>query len=586
LKRPDVGLAIGLALAASLLGYVTSRVLLEGSRSAFVESVREHARQRVRHVNATLARDAEQVAAELARLAEQLGDELSGRNERLDFGASERWVRRTGLDMLVILDGAGKVLSSAPWPERAGLDAPELRRVAGGPAGPSRIRDAAGTRLAVVSGHSVDGEQGASWLIGGRRLDRGFLERAAGGGAAILLDFDERSEAPLMRTAGAGPELDAWIAVGRDLDVGGEATLPGESADWIVARRTLEGAGDEALGALVVAEEIAIGTLALRSPGAVAAAIAVLAGLVGAVCGLWLARASRHPVRRLVRAVDAIAAGTADYTFPHSPRDETEELQAAFSRLQRSLDNQRARALAAERVAAWREVARHVAHEVKNPLVPIRLTVENLMRARGRDPRLFDELFDEGARTILEEVEQLRRLVGEFSEFARLPAPVRRTVGVGELVDGVVELFRAEPGLRIARRRDGDRVELELDADQIARALKNVLGNAVEALRDLPEDRRRIEVRTDATGDPVEITISDNGPGFEEETVGRVFEPYFTTKREGTGLGMAIAARIVAGHGGWMTAGNREGGGAEVVIRLPVVGSERTDAGEPRGERA
>jgi len=579
LRRPGARLAIGLALLAALLGYATSRVLLERSRSAFVESVRERLRQRVRHVSATLAREAEQAAAELARLEVQLGDESSGLIERVDLGASERLVRRTGLDMLVILDRAGKILSSVPWPERAGLDAPGLLRVAGSPPGPSRIRDATGTRLAVVSGHPVGGEQGAPWWIGGRSLDRDFLERAAGGRAAILLDFDERSGEPLTRTAANGPDLDAWVAVGRDLDDGGDAAVAGESEDWIVARLTLEGPGGEALGALLVAEKIAVGTLPLRSPGAAAAAIALFAGLVGAAGGLWLARASRRPVGRLVRAVDAIAAGTADYTFPHSPRDETEELQAAFSRLQRSLDDQRMRALAAERVAAWREVARHVAHEVKNPLVPIRLTVENLMRARGRDPRLFDELFDEGARTILEEVDQLRRLVGEFSEFARLPAPERRTVGVGELLDGVVELFRAEPGLRIGRRREGGPVELELDPDQIARALKNIVGNAVEALRDLPEERRRIEVRSDTTGDPVEITVSDDGPGFDAESVGRVFEPYFTTKREGTGLGMAIAARIVAGHGGWMTAGNREGGGAEVVIRLPI-------AGQPRGERS
>ena len=171
MRRPGVRLAIGLALVAALLGYVTSRVLLERSRSAFVESVRERLRQRVRHVTATLTRDAEQVAAELARLEEQLGDELSGRIERVDLGASERLVRRTGLDMLVILDRAGKILSSAPWPERAGLDAPGLLRRAGRPPGPSRIRDATGTRLAVVSGHAVGGEQGAPWLIGGRSLD-------------------------------------------------------------------------------------------------------------------------------------------------------------------------------------------------------------------------------------------------------------------------------------------------------------------------------------------------------------------------------------------------------------------------------
>jgi nitrogen fixation/metabolism regulation signal transduction histidine kinase len=246
--------------------------------------------------------------------------------------------------------------------------------------------------------------------------------------------------------------------------------------------------------------------------------------------------------------------------------------------MQRRLEEQQQRAAAAERLAAWREVARHVAHEVKNPLVPIRLTVENLLRARERAPALFEELFAEGTRTILQEVDRLQRLVGEFTEFARLPPLRRRRVDLRELIDGVLDLHRAEPGLEVLRHTGTDPVPLEADPDQLARALGNVIGNAVESMR-AGAGPRRLSVALHVAGGAARVVVEDSGPGIEAGAEARVFEPYFTTKRAGTGLGLAIAQRIVVEHGGEIRAANRAGGGAAVVIRLPLAATtSRTSA--------
>jgi two-component system nitrogen regulation sensor histidine kinase NtrY len=237
-----------------------------------------------------------------------------------------------------------------------------------------------------------------------------------------------------------------------------------------------------------------------------------------------------------------------------------------FSRLQRSFE----RSSAAERVAAWEEVARHVAHEVKNPLAPIRLTVQNMQRARKDHPESFGRLFEEGTQTILEEVDQLSKLVGEFSEFARLPVPDPSDESIEGLLDEVVELYAADPGLKIVRV-SGEVPIVQVDRDQILRVFKNIVGNAVDAMA--AAQTRELNVVTAVVEGYAEIRFADTGPGFAGDAERRVFDPYFTTKSQGTGLGMAISYRMVAEHGGEIVAENSSGGGARVTVRLPLTAS-------------
>jgi two-component system nitrogen regulation sensor histidine kinase NtrY len=180
-------------------------------------------------------------------------------------------------------------------------------------------------------------------------------------------------------------------------------------------------------------------------------------------------------------------------------------------------------------------------------------------------------MFEGGMATILEEVERLSRLVSSFSEFARLPLPERRSTDLHGLIDEVLTLYGAEPGLVVERDFADGIPELSLDPDQISRALKNVVGNALESMREA-RGEPRLTVSTELERDWVRVEVADRGGGFSAEALQSVFEPYFTTREQGTGLGMSMTYRIVAEHGGVIAVENRSGGGARVVLRLPLDG--------------
>ena len=536
----------------------------------------------LREFEAALERCGEDVGAKLERLEQILrrpeAERLVGR--LLAGGAGvvgeAEWLGvAAGLEVLTIFDERGKVVSSRHWPQLAGL---EERALDGLPVGRSvlrRIAEPGGSRLAVVLRRSVAVGERQLAVVGGRLIDQHFVQSVSGERTVLLFDFEAQGAEPLVANGEALGDPTAWSGLAQRAGAANRsATLvnrkTGES--WSAGRQELRDDRGTVLAAVLVATsrgdlERMLGRLriAFLAIGGVAVSLAV-------ACGAALSSRLSRPADRLVRAVDAIAAGKADYTFPQGPGDELDRLAQAFSRLQRSLELQHRRSAAAERVAAWREVARRVAHEVKNPLAPIRLTVENLVRARRQDARLFDELFEDSARTILDEVEQLRRLVTEFSDFARLPQPRPRSVDIHRLIEVALELHVAEPGLEVVRHYARRTALVEVDPDQIGRVLKNVIGNAVEAMAGPGQDKlpHRLQVRTAVDAETVEIEISDNGPGFPEDALGHIFEPYFTTKADGTGLGLAIAYGIVTEHDGIIDAENRPEGGASVLIRLPL----------------
>jgi signal transduction histidine kinase len=178
-------------------------------------------------------------------------------------------------------------------------------------------------------------------------------------------------------------------------------------------------------------------------------------------------------------------------------------------------------------------------------------------------------------------------MVSEFAEFARLPLPVRQPVELEDLVDRVVDLYGSEPEVEIHTEVAPGLKPVDLDPDQISRALKNVLGNAIEAARERPataEGAPEVTIRVAVDEELIEIEITDNGPGLSAEAERRLFEPYYTTKAHGTGLGMALTYRIVVEHGGVIFAENSSGGGARVVVRLPLVAPEPRQLAAQREE--
>jgi nitrogen fixation/metabolism regulation signal transduction histidine kinase len=246
-------------------------------------------------------------------------------------------------------------------------------------------------------------------------------------------------------------------------------------------------------------------------------------------------------------------------------------LVRAFDAMTSDLERGRTRLAASERVAAWREVARALAHELKNPLTPIAMSVELLRDARGRAD--FGEILDESTRAIGEEVRRLRRIVDEFSRFARLPAPALAPLPAGELAQALLALYPAPPpGITITAAVAPGLPSLLADRDQLLQVLHNLVQNALEAMPD--GGALRLAARRE--GDEVAFEVADGGPGIPPELLPRVFEPYLTTKAGGTGLGLAIAERIVQEHGGRLEVASPPGQGATFTMRLPVAAPPAT----------
>ncbi len=228
----------------------------------------------------------------------------------------------------------------------------------------------------------------------------------------------------------------------------------------------------------------------------------------------------------------------------------------------------RKRLAATERIAARREIARRVAHEIKNPLAPIRAAIETLRRLRARNDPAFDEYFEEASRTVLDEVARISNIVSEFTRFARLPPPNPRAFDVVEVVRQVVNLHRAD-GVFLTFEAEAV-PELNADSDQIKQVVTNLLQNAIDASRDSKNPGVRVELWR--AGDRLKLAVSDNGPGVAAEMRDKLFEPYNTTKPEGTGLGLAIVQRIVIEHGGDIAYRDGPAGGAVFEVTLPISG--------------
>ncbi len=533
--------------------------LIEQQRARIAE--REMARAQDVALNAAARREASVGTAVDGLVRRIEGDpgvlrQLIGRDP-LDRQLASILARGTDLQVLELADDDGRILASLHWPDRVGLGSPygddERPRY--------RIDTPQGERIGWFHSRKLRVGQQKIALLAGRFMESDWLDEAA---ALAEIGWWVPADGSSGLTSNSTESIDAAPDLAQVRQTVVDLSL--QVGRWRL-QATPFADSDGIFGNVVLGLHDRGDRSAWRGLRGAWLGLTLVAALAAALVGLVLGRRAARPVDQLVRAVDAIAAGKEDYDFPGIPKDEFDELVASFSRLQRSLEQQQRRSAAAERVAAWRDVARHVAHEVKNPLAPIRLTVQNLQRARQEHPEAFDRLFEEGTQTILEEVDQLSRLVGEFSEFARLPDPDPAQESLERLLDEVLELFAADPGLTIVRR-SGDVPSVHIDRDQISRVFKNIVGNAVDAMA--AARTRELYVETAIVDGYAEIRFADTGPGFAGDAERRVFEPYFTTKSHGTGLGMAISFRIVAEHGGEIVAENRSEGGARVTVRLPL----------------
>jgi two-component system, NtrC family, nitrogen regulation sensor histidine kinase NtrY len=285
----------------------------------------------------------------------------------------------------------------------------------------------------------------------------------------------------------------------------------------------------------------------------------------------WVAARVTRPVEQLAHAAQDVAAGDWNTRVEVTGHDEFSQLADSFNRMTTELLAQKERLVQTERVAAWRELARRLAHELKNPLFPLQLTVENLMRARAGNPQQFDEVFRESSQTLLAEIANLKAIIGRFSEFSKMPQPQLQAVQVNEALRGVAQLFQAQltaPGrapIECKLELDKAAGAVAADPDLLHRALSNLVLNAMDAM----PNGGTLTLRSRRYDGKVIVEVSDTGTGLTPEECERIFTPYYTSKQHGTGLGLAIVQSVVSDHGGRISVQSEPGRGTTFVIELP-----------------
>jgi len=491
-------------------------------------------------------------------------DHAAGALEPADEAArAGAWMAALGLDVLAVVDRDGRVVSSGHLPGRAGDVDPELAALlASTPPGRAAATvvaregpDGVERSVALVAWAPLAGDP-ALRVAGGVALGPERTARLASltGGAVVLRAADGRTLAEASPSPGAPRGLSERVAArlatlgapARTLALG-PADRPAATLEIRVPPAGLARA--ELTVVLVFLAALALGTLA-----------------AGAAGGLLASRVTR-PLEALRAAAARVAAGELGARVQARASGEVGELVRAFDAMSAELAASRDRLAQAERIAAWREVARRLAHEIKNPLTPIAMSVETLRDAHARGRADFPALLEEGTQAIGEEVRRLKRIVDEFSRFARLPAPERAAVAPEELVQAVLALFPTPPaGAILEREVEPGLPPVLADRDQVLQVLLNLVQNALDAMP--AGGKVRIVARRD--GQVVRFDVADSGAGIPPGDLDRVFEPYFTTKAGGTGLGLAIAQRIAEEHGGGLSAASTPAAGATFTLRLPV----------------
>ncbi len=302
-----------------------------------------------------------------------------------------------------------------------------------------------------------------------------------------------------------------------------------------------------------------------------AAGVVLLASVIGVRIGFEITR----PLHALLKGTREMARDNLQYRIPKDRDDEIGLLIESFNQMAQDLVENRRKRLEAEQIAAWREIARRLAHEIKNPLTPIQLAVQQIRdKYSGNDPT-YQQFVTNCTEIVTEEVENLRSLVQEFANFARMPSLSLSPSDLNECVHNVVRLY---PDARIHLDLKKYQPALELDAEQMRRVLINLIENALDA----SGKNGQIEIRTRTSDDTAMLSVIDSGPGVPIEDRVRIFQPYVSTKESGMGLGLAVVHSIIEDHGGHISVTDASTGGAQFDLQLPIPDRVIAQLEEPR----
>jgi two-component system, NtrC family, nitrogen regulation sensor histidine kinase NtrY len=302
-----------------------------------------------------------------------------------------------------------------------------------------------------------------------------------------------------------------------------------------------------------------------------AALLALGALAVVVLVGSLVARRTARDLDQLVEGSIAAARGDLEYRVPVRDKDEVGAVANAFNFMMEDLKVSKEKLVIAERIAAWQEIARRLAHEIKNPLTPIQMAMDTLRKSYKKQHPDFAEILEESTTTVLEEADRLKRIVAEFTDFARMPKPEFGRVDLNDVIRSSLALYKdATP--QVEAKLDEQLTDLDADKGQLSQVLLNLVENGRDALGARPNGRVTVTTKRGDAPDRLTLVVEDNGPGVPSELKDKVFAPYFTTKlaKGGTGLGLAIVHRIISDHGGRIVITDAPGGGARFTIELPL----------------
>jgi two-component system nitrogen regulation sensor histidine kinase NtrY len=491
------------------------------------------------------------------------------------------------LDYLDFIGNDGSIISSAEWPARFGykidwITQPEDWAARG--AFLMKVDTERGPALALMAVSTVRVADRNLYIVGGEQLGKEFLASLvlpAGTRALLYLNLDPGFQpGNLIDASGSAEQADRFAPL-----VEKERQRPGEQDEkvyWTADAASAEsfhatpllGRQKDLLGVLLVGSSQRDVVTLQRRILWLALGVAGIGLAIGLLLSWWAAARVTRPVRKLADGAREVAGGAWGTRVNVGGRDEIGQLARAFNQMTQQLTEQRERLIQTERVAAWREVARRLAHELKNPLFPLQTTVENLQRAKEGNSDQFEDVFRESTGILISEIENLKKIVGRFSDFARMPQPELGPVNLNDVVRGIVKLFEAQFGA-VGRPPITPELHLEeglptiqADATMLHRALENLVLNAMDAMPAGGVLMLRTTHGDD--GREVHLEISDTGTGLTPEECERLFTPYYTTKLHGTGLGLAIVQSVVSDHGGRISVESETGVGTSFHIDLPV----------------
>ncbi|PYQ42684.1 MAG: hypothetical protein DMG99_08390 [Acidobacteria bacterium] len=604
--------SVSVALSVAAVAWLVQEV----TRKAFEETENQRTSQLVGQFQREFNRQGEEVTRRVENIAasetvNRMGAALNGTSadsaEYFDLARS--LAESHQLDFLELLDSRGMIVSSAQWAAKFGYPEPAFQILSPSAQQPAflkleQLQDS--TALGLFTVRTSAGREHPVYVVGGRRLDKTFLSTLNVAPEMRVLLYQNRGEtfsADLLVNASASsrdaraaeklaPLVDAVRRSNQEMST--PVRWSSDRADEEIFHAIpLRGLGENRplLGILLIGQSRRnYVQLSRRIKDA-----ALLAGAGGIVLALflsgWAAARVTRPIEELAGAAQSVAAGSWDTRVQVNGHDEVSQLANSFNQMTTELLAQKERLVQAERVAAWRELARRLAHELKNPLFPLQLTVENLIRARTQSPEQFEEVFRESSQTLLSELANLKGIIGRFSEFSKMPQPQLQRVNVNQVLRGVVQLFQAQlnvpgkPAIECRSETDESLGTIAADPELLHRAISNLVLNAMDAM---PQGGK-LTLLSRREPQKVVIEVADTGTGLTPEECARIFTPYYTNKQHGSGLGLAIVQSVVSDHGGTITVRSQPGKGTAFVIELPerpellaeIAESRAQHAGEP-----